>query len=70
MTKKVALSLALMLALAGSSNAMTMGKHKLLPRCGAGAVKMTCVCHAAMSKVKHVCHAGQWCHTTDGACTM
>jgi hypothetical protein len=73
MTKKIALTAALMLALAGGANAMDMKKpmHKLLPRCGAGAVKVTCVCHAAMSKAKHVCHAGQWCHNaTDGACTM
>lgn len=52
------------------SAGVSAAHHKYWPRCAEGMVKMTCVCHASSSKQHQLCHAGRWCHTFAGVCTL
>ena len=44
-------------------------KYKRYPHCPEGPVTMaTCECHIGTTGHFHYCHAGQFCHSLNGAC--
>ena len=55
---------------AGAAQAKGAAHHKHWPACAEGAVKATCTCRMGMTNHYQLCHAGHWCHTFIGACTM